>query len=168
MLSIDYFALFGLKQKFNLDLKDLEKRWMKIIEKIHPDRFALLSDIEKEISLNYSSYVNNAYYTLLNPIKRAIYICEKNGVSLNSIQNNLSEEFLDQQIQWREKINSDKKPILIGLYQELKDRNNLMLSDIIRLIDLQENYVDASFKISEWMFIDKIFNDLNRILSINI
>ncbi|AWD32363.1 Co-chaperone protein HscB [Candidatus Kinetoplastibacterium sorsogonicusi] len=158
MLNINYFSLFGLEKKFNIDLVNLKNRWMSMIKNIHPDSFANLSDIEQKLSLEYSAYINQAYFELLNPIKRATYICNENNVNVESIS--LSKDFLEQQMVWMEQLSSNDNVIIQNLYNNLKKIYDIRLLELGNILDSDKNYYLAGSKLSEFIFIDKLLHKI--------
>lgn len=70
----DYFALFGLPRKLTLDSGALEDEFHKLSWKLHPDNFVRASEFERNLSLERSSQLNDAYRTLLDPISRVEYL----------------------------------------------------------------------------------------------
>src|ERR1700677_1005508 len=82
----DYFALFGLPAKLNLDLQALEKQFYRYSRKLHPDVHARASRQEQEWSLAQASLLNDAYRTLKNPIERTKYLLKREGVQFDDAQ----------------------------------------------------------------------------------
>jgi molecular chaperone HscB len=78
--AVDYFAFFGLPPKLSLDLPDLEQRFHSLSWKLHPDNFMRASEAEKELSLDRSSQLNDAYRTLRDPVARVAYLLELFGM----------------------------------------------------------------------------------------
>jgi molecular chaperone HscB len=70
----DFFAFFGLPQKLTLDLADLEQRFHSLSWKLHPDNFVRASEDERQLSLDRSSQLNDAYRTLRDPVARVEYL----------------------------------------------------------------------------------------------
>jgi molecular chaperone HscB len=70
----DYFAFFGLPQKLSIDLTDLEQRFHSLSWKLHPDNFVRASEQERQLSLDRSSQLNDAYRTLRDPVARVEYL----------------------------------------------------------------------------------------------
>jgi molecular chaperone HscB len=70
----DYFAFFGLPRKLTLDLADLELRFHSLSWKLHPDNFMRASEDERQLSLDRSSQLNDAYRTLRDPVARVEYL----------------------------------------------------------------------------------------------
>jgi molecular chaperone HscB len=76
----DYFAFLGVPRQLNLDLGDLEQRFRTLSRQFHPDYFYNASPAERVASLERSSYLNDAYRTLKQPISRIAYLLEIEGI----------------------------------------------------------------------------------------
>ena len=76
----DYFAFFGLPKKLALDAADLEQRFHSLSWKLHPDNFVRASEQERQLSLDRSSQLNDAYRTLRDPIARVEYLLSLFGM----------------------------------------------------------------------------------------
>src|SRR4029077_7945218 len=76
----NYFAVFGLPQKLNLDLGALEQRFHSLSWKLHPDRFVRASEAERQLSLDLTSQLNDAYRTLRDPVARVEYLLSLSGM----------------------------------------------------------------------------------------
>jgi molecular chaperone HscB len=77
----DYFAFLGVPRKLNLDAADLEQRFRTLSRQFHPDYFYNATPAERRASLERSSYLNDAYRTLKNPIARVEYLLGLEGFS---------------------------------------------------------------------------------------
>ena len=77
----DYFAFLGVPRKLNLDASDLEQRFRTLSRQFHPDYFYNATPAERRASLERSSYLNDAYRTLKNPIARVEYLLGLEGFS---------------------------------------------------------------------------------------
>jgi molecular chaperone HscB len=78
----DYFAMFNLPPKLDLDVQVLEKQFYRYSRKLHPDLHARASQQEQEWSLTQASLLNDAYRTLKNPLDRTKYLLRLEGVEL--------------------------------------------------------------------------------------
>jgi molecular chaperone HscB len=76
----NYFAMFGLPLKLNLDVPALEKEFYRYSRKLHPDVHARAPQQQQEWSLVQASLLNDAYRTLKNPIDRTKYLLRLEGV----------------------------------------------------------------------------------------
>jgi molecular chaperone HscB len=104
-LSQSYFELFEQPLSFNIDLAQVHENQQKQQAKFHPDRFVNASDQEKRLSVQQASWVNEAYQTLANPVKRARYMLEVSGLDMkDESQTTADIEFLMEQIALREQM----------------------------------------------------------------
>ena len=76
----DYFSYLGVPRKLNLDAADLEQRFRALSRQFHPDYFYNAAPAERRASLERSSYLNDAYRTLRNPISRLEYLLSVEGL----------------------------------------------------------------------------------------
>lgn len=58
----------------------LEQKFLQLSWKLHPDNFVNLPEREKEISLQRSSMLNDAYRVLRDPVSRVEYLLELQGM----------------------------------------------------------------------------------------
>src|SRR6202140_4715840 len=70
----DYFSFFGLPRMLTVNLADLEQRFHSLSWKLHPDNFVRASEDERQLSLDRSSQLNDAYRTLRDPVARVEYL----------------------------------------------------------------------------------------------
>jgi molecular chaperone HscB len=76
----DYFSFLGLPRRLVIDTSDLERRFRELSRKFHPDYFYNASPIERLASLERSSYLNDAYRTLKNPVSRVEHLLAIEGL----------------------------------------------------------------------------------------
>jgi molecular chaperone HscB len=76
----DYFSFLGVPRKLNLDIADLEQRFRALSRQFHPDYFYNAAPAERRASLERSSYLNDAYRTLRQPIARLEYLLSLEGM----------------------------------------------------------------------------------------
>ncbi|MFX5957017.1 Fe-S protein assembly co-chaperone HscB, partial [Acinetobacter baumannii] len=69
----------------------------------HPDRFAHAGDAERRVAMQWAAHANEAYRTLRQPLKRAIYLLSLRGIDIQAANNTaMAPDFLMQQMEWRE------------------------------------------------------------------
>jgi molecular chaperone HscB len=76
----DHFLLFGLPRKLWVEMSALEKKFLELSWKLHPDKFVNASVAEQELSLKGSSELNDAYRVLRDPVARVEYLLEIEGM----------------------------------------------------------------------------------------
>jgi len=77
----DYFAFFGLDRRLGLVEEDLERRFRDLSRKFHPDFFHNASSAERLASLERSSYLNDAYRALRDPVTRIEHLLALEGLA---------------------------------------------------------------------------------------
>src|SRR5712671_4315042 len=76
----NYFSLFGLPRKLWIEMPNLEKKFLELSWKLHPDKFVNASAADQELSLKGSSELNDAYRVLRDPVARVEYLLEIEGM----------------------------------------------------------------------------------------
>ena len=99
-----HFALFDLQPDFRLDLAQLSARYRELAKAVHPDRFADAGEREQRLALERSASLNEAYQTLKNAPRRALYLLALRGRELPLEVTVQDPEFLFQQMHWREEL----------------------------------------------------------------
>ncbi len=77
----DYFAFMGLPHRLNLEAAELEQRFRALSRQFHPDFFYNATPAERRASLERSSYLNDAYRTLRDPVMRLQYVLQIEGLA---------------------------------------------------------------------------------------
>lgn len=104
-ISQNYFELFGLNPAFDLDIHHLQAEQQRLQAVCHPDRHVNGGEREKRLSVQMSSWVNQAYETLRDPVKRSRYLLENSGAEIpDDSETTADAEFLMEQIELREAI----------------------------------------------------------------
>ena len=165
----DYFSVFSLVPKLDLDLGMLEHQFHKLSRKLHPDRFARASDSEKEWSLADTALLNDAYRTLRDPIRRTEYLLKLQGAEIGEehagkdrkdpsrVPADLLEEAFDLNMQLEEmrmsKKMGDTDPELQSSLEQAKKKFDGLLDEVDSNLRAQwqvwDNGDEASRKESE-------------------
>jgi molecular chaperone HscB len=156
----NHFALFQLPATFALDAGALDAAYRDVQGQVHPDRFVNATDAEKRVAMQWATRANEAYQTLKNPQKRAQYLCELNGVDLQTESNTaMPMAFLMQQMEWREALGDARAgkdlAALELLYDEVKHQRGELLVEVGAQIDAGD-FVLAAQGVRALMFIEKI------------
>ena len=163
-MTQNYFELFNLPERFQLDLEILQENYRAIQKEIHPDRFATSSENEKVQSMIKSTQANDAFQTLKSPIKRAKYILSLHK-SVEKIT--LPPDFLMQQMEWEEHFETIEKNS--SELTEFKSTINKKYKEYSLLISTQidddQNWSDAAISIDKLYFIEKLLQKINKALS---
>jgi molecular chaperone HscB len=76
----NHFDLFEVPRKLWIEMSALEKKFLELSWKLHPDKFVNASPEEQETSLKRSSELNDAYRVLRDPVARVEYLLEIEGM----------------------------------------------------------------------------------------
>src|SRR5581483_8376677 len=76
----DYFSFLGLPRALAIDPQLLEQRFRDLSRKFHPDYYYNAPPAERLASLERSSYLNDAYRALKNPITRIEHLLAIEGL----------------------------------------------------------------------------------------
>ena len=162
----NFFELFELECSVDINSEILEKKYLNFQKKFHPDKFVNASDHEKRLSLQITSYVNEAYKILKNDYLKSMYLLKIKGYDIDNQNNTISDpDFLMHQMELREE--SDE---IIS-----KKNANLKKDFFIKLNVLKKKFQDdfkikyesglfeeASDSIKKMKFYISIENDLKR------
>ncbi|KGD87856.1 co-chaperone HscB [Achromobacter sp. RTa] len=163
MAGDDHFSLFGLPARFDLDPQALETAWRAVAAQVHPDRYATASPAERRVAMQWAARANEAYRLLRDPLLRARYLCEQAGVDLQTESNtSMDGAFLMQQMTWREMLDDARgdAAALAALQAELQQARASMRDTLGRLLDEERDYAAAGLKVREWMFVEKLAEEL--------
>ena len=106
-LSQNYFELFGLEPAFDIDRERLQQQQRSLQASYHPDRHVNASERDRRLSMQLASWINQAYETLQDPVKRTRYLLEISGAEIPDDSTTTADtEFLMEQIELREQVDA--------------------------------------------------------------
>jgi molecular chaperone HscB len=161
----NHFELFQLPIKFDVDMDRLDAAYREVQGRVHPDRFVNASDAEKRVAMQWATRANEAYQTLRSPQKRAQYLCELNGVDLQTESNTaMPMDFLMQQMELREALAdaraSKDAEALDELEAQVRGERKARLAQVGKLLDAGD-YGQAAQGVRGLMFLDKFGDELH-------
>jgi molecular chaperone HscB len=77
----DAYTRLGFEPRFNIDMAELDKRYLGFQRNLHPDRFARKGPRERAIAENQAMSLNEAYETLKDAVKRAQALLARAGIA---------------------------------------------------------------------------------------
>jgi molecular chaperone HscB len=161
----NHFDLFQLPAKFALDMGALDAAYRDVQGRVHPDKFVNATDAEKRVAMQWATRANEAYQTLKNPQKRAQYLCEQNGVDLQTESNTaMPMAFLMQQMEWREALDEARAArdidALEALDEQLKQERKSQLARIGAQLD-EGDFEQAAQGVRALMFLEKFGEEVH-------
>ena len=156
-LQANDFELFGLPQQFALDRAQLDETWKNLQRQAHPDRFAAEGAAAQRVAMQWSVRINEAYQRLKDPLKRAAYLCELQGVPVQAESNTaMPAAFLMQQMAWRETLeDSDAPDALEALADEVARERRQAQQALGQLLDEAGDAPAAVAQVRALMFIER-------------
>lgn len=146
----DPFEIMGLEKCYSLDLTLLEKKYFEEQKKTHPDRVFIVMGDNKEEALRKSTFVNQAYLLLKDPLRRAEFLLKDVGVEL------LSQDpiFLEIVMEWNERRDKGE-----NLQSDLKAQAESLFKHLEKAFQDKE-YEEARHALYRLTYIQKMLKDI--------
>ncbi|MBS0346559.1 MAG: Fe-S protein assembly co-chaperone HscB [Proteobacteria bacterium] len=166
----DFFELFGLEPRFAVDLDRLEQAYLEMQGRVHPDRFAHLSDAEKRLSMQWATRANEAFRTLKSPLARGQYLLELKGVDPAFETNTaMSAEFLMEQMEWREALEEAREAadedVLDDLARRIRRDTKGLVEQLQAAFDTAGDLEAAADTVRRLKFLEKLQHEINDALT---
>lgn len=150
---MNFFSLFQLPEKFELDQSALTKAYQTLVQLTHPDKFATASEQQRLLSVQKNAQVNDGFNVLKAPLSRAEHLLELRGIELQHEQQTMQDPaFLMQQMEWREELaevedRADPLDALDELDDEVQQHISHKLKGLADLLEQQTD--DANHKAAD-------------------
>lgn len=163
-LQSDDFTLFGLAPGFALDRAVVDERWKQLQRQVHPDRFATQGAAAQRVAMQWAVRVNEAYQRLKDPLKRAAYWCQLQGVPVNAESNTaMPAAFLMQQMEWREALDeAGSEAEFDALLGQTRAAHRERLQALADCIDRDADAIAAVQQVRALMFIERFAEEVQQ------
>lgn len=153
----NFFEIFEIPQRFEIDSEQLEQKYFKFQKRFHPDN-ASFADIEQSI------IVNQAYKILSNSIARASYILQLNGIDIENDSRAPKPDLatLEEILELQEMVAEISANQAQNLSKNLQQRIKLLLQEVATKLENKEFEVAAQVLIKTKYF-DKTLRDLKEL-----
>lgn len=164
--EVNFFELFQLPIQFQIDAKQLEAAYKDVQTRVHPDRFAVASDAERRVAMQWAATANEAFQTLKKPLSRAQYLLKLNGVDVGLESNTkMPMDFLMQQMEWRESLESavaaKSMSDLDGLNDLVGQENRALILALQEALADQSSLANAAVIVRKLHFIQKLDEEIS-------
>jgi len=161
-LAVSDFELFHLPVQFRQDRAQLDARWKDLQREAHPDKFASQGVAAQRVAMQWSVRINEAYQRLKDPMRRAAYLCELGGASIEAENNTaMPAAFLMQHMEWREAMDdATDSTALETLHATVQQAHTFALQQCEQLIDTAQDLTAAAQQVRGLMFIEKFLRDI--------
>jgi molecular chaperone HscB len=146
----DYFTFFGLPRKLRVNLDELEQRFHQLSWKLHPDNFVRAGEYERNLSLERSSELNDAFRTLREPVARVEYLLARAGVRKEgAAKQQAPPELLEEVFELNESLDELRQARESGGNQgALRERLGAAQANFQEKLDEVDGELEATF--GEW------------------
>lgn len=140
--DVTYFTLFNMDENFDIDLKSLGEMYKHLQKHLHPDKYSQKTEMEQRLAEQQSALLNKAYFTLLKPLSRALYILNLHGLAIDEDSRDMSGEFLMEVLELNERIGEGSTEDI----KEIEKEINSKIDSCVALLGeafSQKNYAKA-------------------------
>lgn len=141
---------------------------MQLQRQVHPDKFVAGSDQEKRLSMQQTSWINEAQLTLKDPVLRASYLLQLQGQDKDQgSETTMDAAFLMQQLELRERLDNikneaDPLATLDAMAQQIKNSMNSMMADFSAAYE-ENRFEDARECIRKLQFLKKATQQIHAL-----
>lgn len=128
----NYFKFFGIDARQGLSVRSLTTHYKKIL--------TILKEDETFLGRDKQAFAERAFETLVDPIRRAKYLIEQQGLDTD-IVDNISPEDAAMRTHYEYALNNiTDEDEIEDFIADLKDQTSFVIDEIERSIDIYANY----------------------------
>ncbi len=160
-VASDYFAVFDLPPAFAQDPTELERRYLEMQTRVHPDRHAHQDATQRRAAVEQAARINEAYRNLKDPLARSTHLLALRGVDVLSAGSlPLPADFLFQQMSWHEDLEAARQVCdqdrLARLVESLLAERERLVQALIRTLDEERDDNAAAQGVRQLMFLRRL------------
>ncbi|KAF9562425.1 hypothetical protein BGW38_008978, partial [Lunasporangiospora selenospora] len=147
---------------FDISVKDLRNRFLRIQQQVHPDSFTRNENGDQAYAQQQSTLANKAYATLKEPLPRANYLLELLGAPIHETESLNESELLMEVMEARELLEEAQTEDEV---QELKNTNDVRIDETVKGLSkaFQEGNLDSAktlaIQLQYWIRIQNVIRD---------
>ncbi|CAG8616584.1 15174_t:CDS:2 [Acaulospora colombiana] len=163
-IDVTYFEILRMHEDnydptpFDIDPAGLRRSFLRLQQLVHPDNYGIKDQQEYTYAQQQSSLINKAYQVLKDPLLRAQYMLQLNGVPIKESESMEDSELLMEILDTRERLEdatSDDEAKIIRNQSEAKIEEIIKnLSNAFKSNDLSEAK-ELTVKLQYWYNIRK-------------
>ncbi|GAP35563.1 Fe-S protein assembly co-chaperone HscB [Piscinibacter sakaiensis] len=162
-IDSDDFELLGVPRRFAQDRAQLDERWRRLQAQVHPDRHVTAGAAAQRVAMQWAVRVDEAYRRLRDPLRRAAYLCELQGVPIDAERNTaMPSEFLVRQMAWREALDEAGRDAaaVARLADEVASHQRAAFERLAHTLDEQGDAAGAAAQVRALMFVERFADDV--------
>ncbi|WP_226835688.1 Fe-S protein assembly co-chaperone HscB [Acidithiobacillus ferridurans] len=167
--DLSLYAVAGLPETYDLDVQTLRTQVLALQKGLHPDRFANAEPAARRYSLEWSTRLNEALAILRDPLRRADYLLQRQGVDALGEQVKVADpELLMTQMIYRERLEdlvaARDLSGMEALRQEVDTAATGVVQRLRRLLGVLPCVEPeaAGAALRELQFLDKLLGEIDR------
>jgi len=158
----NHFEIFELPVSFDINKDTLAQRYRDLQRAVHPDKYANAPDRERRLAMQKTVQINEAFQTLKNPLTRAGYLLQLQGIDQND--GIMDGEFLMTQMELREELADIKqKRQSIEAFLNRIEKQMQSLTDTLSQQFAQENWQAAHDSVRQFQFFTRLHEEALRL-----
>lgn len=160
---MNYFDIFGLPIRFELDGSLLASQYRELQRRFHPDNYATASERDRLMAVQKAAQINDAYQILKSPLARAEYILSLNGIEMHGERQTLQDPmFLMEQMELREELEEVRdEAALFDFDTKVSNMSRLQMSELKQELE-QSQWELAADRIRKLKFIEKLKAEIEQ------
>ena len=167
--DLSLFAVAGLPETYDLDVQALRTQVLALQKGLHPDRFANAEPAARRYSLEWSTRLNEALAILRDPLRRADYLLQRQGVDALGEQVKVADpELLMTQMIYRERLEDLVAARDLSGMEALRQEVDTAVTGVVQrlrgllgILPCAEPEA-AGAALRELQFLDKLFGEIDR------
>jgi molecular chaperone HscB len=151
----NFFILFDLEKKFAIDGNFLERKYLELQSKFHPDK-------SNQNNPDKAMEINEAFRILSDDFSRACYMLQLDGIDLVNDDRaiNPDKSMLSEILELREHIETiENKNVIDNLLRHLKQTIEDLIADFARAYEDNQLQLSATFLLKA-KYLKKALEDL--------
>jgi len=168
-LEKNFFELFAIPARFEIDLNDLANRYRELQKQFHPDKFASSTDAERRVASQMAAQINAGYQALKSPLERGRYLLQLAGIQLDDEKDTqMDPAFLMEQMELREQLEeASTAPDPLDALASLAEQAGKMTQDRIDELPAlfagnREQLLVARNRLREMQFLRKFISEVEQ------
>jgi molecular chaperone HscB len=165
---MDPFDTLGIEPRFQLDLKDAEKRHLELSRALHPDRYVGRPASERRLALSKAIEANEAWRILRDPLRRAQCLLSRAGIDAGETGGTQADPALLMEMMEHREALADVRMSrdaarLEALTGEMQRRETRLLASLGSALDGSATLRDALPVLSELRFVRRFLDEASAI-----
>ena len=167
--DLSLYAVAGLPETYDLDVQTLRTQVLALQKGLHPDRFANAEPAARRYSLEWSTRLNEALAILRDPLRRADYLLQRQGVdALDERVKVADPELLMTQMTYRERLEDLAAARDLSGTEALRQEVDTAVTEVVQRLRgllgvlpcVEPEAAGAALR--ELQFLDKLLGEIDR------